>query len=245
MYNKRARRDGKEDMYLLYPEVCIGCGTVLSYRDRKKGICPSCRKKIHFVSKVTCKICGKEVMTPLMNVCKDCIKSDHSFLEGKSLFVYQGPMKMAMYRFKYSNARYMARFFARVAWEKHKDWLGKNGVQAIVSVPMFLPKKRQRGYNQAEVFGKALGRVSGIPYLSDFVVREKNTVPQKGLTKEKRKENLKNAFKIKGYGVKLNCVLIVDDIYTTGTTMDAVAEVLKEYGIERVLCLTICIGVDA
>ena len=240
----KRRRDGKEDMHLFYPNVCVACRQVLSYENRNKGVCSKCRQRLPFVGKNICGVCGKELSVPFSNRCKDCGSTKHEFDEGRSVFLYHSSMKNIMYRFKYSNARYMARFFAMIAKEKYGDWMRKKGVEAIVPVPMFAWKKRIRGYNQAEVFGKALADCMGIPCLPDLVIRKKNTVPQKCLSRKKRKENLKNAFKIQGYDVKLNCVLIVDDIYTTGTTMDAMAQLLKENGIERVLCLTICIGAD-
>ncbi len=231
-------------MHLFYPNVCVVCNQVLSYENRKAGVCPKCRKTLPFVGKNICEICGKELSVPLMNRCRDCADTNHMFDEGRSIFLYHSSMKNMMYRFKYSNARYMARFFAMAAERKYGDWIRENGVEAIVPVPMYGRKRRIRGYNQAEVFGKALAKRIGIPCFSKLIIRKKNTLPQKCLSKEKRKENLKNAFKMQGYDVKLNCVLIVDDIYTTGTTMDTVAHVLKENGIDHVLCLTICIGID-
>ena len=237
-------RDGKEEMYLLYPKVCILCKKVLPFCDRKKGVCPSCKEKLRFVGENRCRICGKELTVPLETRCKDCKAHAHQFDAGRSLLLYQGEIKTAMYKFKYSNARYMADFFGKAAAKRYGDWIRHYRVEAIIPVPMYPGKKRSRGYNQAEVFAKALGKHLKIPVRSDLVERKKNTVPQKCLTREQRKENLKNAFKIKGHGVKLNCVLIVDDIYTTGSTMDAVAKALKRYGVERVLCLTICIGAD-
>ncbi len=231
-------------MYLLYPEVCVVCNRVLPRKHTKKGLCPDCRKRLHSVGEKICGVCGKEIDTPLANRCRDCTKRSHEFISCRSLFVYQGEIKKTMYRFKYSNARYMGRFFAAEAKKKYGEWIKLLGVQAVVPVPMYPRKKRQRGYNQAEVFGKALAKQLKVPCLTNLVKRNKNTLPQKCLSREKREENLKNAFKMGKYNVKLNCVLIVDDIYTTGTTMDAVTHVLKENGIENVFCLTICIGVD-
>ena len=231
-------------MHLLYPNVCILCKKVLPYKEREKGVCPSCRKKLTFVGENRCRICGKPLAIPLGSKCKDCEAHAHTFDTGRALLLYQGEIKTAMYQFKYSNARFMATFFGKASAKRYGEWIRANHVEAILPVPMFSSKKRERGYNQAEVFAKALGKQMEMPVLCDLVERKKNTVPQKCLTREQRKENLKNAFKIKGYGVKLNCVLIVDDIYTTGTTMDAVAQVLKDSGIERILCLTICIGAD-
>ena len=231
-------------MYLLYPNVCIVCKRVLPFKRRHYGVCPECEKRLPYVGESFCRKCGKQLTTPLTNLCRDCRENDHEFAAGRSVFLYRSCMKNVMYRFKYSNARYMARFFAAIAKKKYGGWLRENGVEAVIPVPMYGRKKRVRGYNQAEVFGKTFASVMELPYYDDLVFRKRNTLPQKNLGREKRRENLKNAFKMRRYDVKLNCVLIVDDIYTTGTTMDALAHVLKESGIEKVLCLTICTGID-
>ncbi len=231
-------------MRLLFPKNCVCCQRVLPFQKRRGGICDACSPKVFFTGNYTCNRCGKPLRVPFESLCKDCKKRSHAFIRGRALFVYSGPMKMAMYRFKYSNCRYMGDYFGKVAVEKYGKWLGEMAPDGIVPVPMYEGKRRLRGYNQAEVFGRALSKEIGVPLYGDFLIRKKNTLPQKGLNHRKRQENLKNAFKIKEIDVKLNCVLIVDDIYTTGTTIDEVTRILLDYGVQRVYFLTICIGSD-
>ena len=231
-------------MFVMFPNRCVCCGEVLPYVRKDHGVCKECGKKVQVVKGATCHCCGKVLKNPLAYICGDCSKKHHDFDAGKALFVYTGPMKLAMYGFKYSNARYMARFFAKVAAQKYGDWLRGISPDAIIGVPMYERKRRRRGYNQAEVFGKALGKELRLPFLKNLVSRNKNTVPQKGLTFDERRENLKNAFKIRENVVKLNCVLIVDDIYTTGATIDEVSRALRKCGVEQIFFLTICIGID-
>ena len=114
----------------------------------------------------------------------------------------------------------------------------------IVPVPMYKGKQRVRGYNQAEVFAKALSELLNIPAESQLIQRIRDTRPQKELNDVQRKNNLKNAFQMKENIVQYRHILVVDDIYTTGSTAQAVAEELIKTGVSRVYMMSICIGED-
>lgn len=103
-------------------------------------------------------------------------------------------------------------------------------------------KERYRGYNQAALFGRALSEKMDIPCIPRLMIRVKDTRPQKELNGRERENNVKNAFQSPDNVVKYKRILIVDDIYTTGSTVEAVAERLKEAGAEQVYVLTACIG---
>jgi ComF family protein len=103
-------------------------------------------------------------------------------------------------------------------------------------------EKKDRGYNQAEVFAEAVGSALDIPVLSDWISRCRKTVPQKELGQAERQNNLKKAFKIIRNDVKLNTIVIIDDIYTTGSTIDAVAECARAAGVQKVYFVALAIG---
>ncbi|MCF0130053.1 MAG: ComF family protein [Pseudobutyrivibrio sp.] len=151
-------------------------------------------------------------------------------------------MKPAMYRFKYSNKRAYARIFAGHAALKYRKWLKQIEPEAIVAVPMYKDKKKKRGYNQAQAFAGALSKATGIPCASKLITRYRDTAPMKNVDNSTRKYNLQNAFKIRNNGVKFNKILVVDDIYTSGSTMDGVGQVLKTAGVDKIYCLSVCIG---
>ena len=148
----------------------------------------------------------------------------------------------SMYRFKYANRREYAAYYAREAAALYQDWVFKNQIEVIVPVPMYRWKKRRRGYNQAETFARALGRELGLPVDAGLVRRVRNTVPQKELNGGQRAANLKNAFQLAADIVKYKKILLVDDIYTTGTTIDTVSEVLLKGGAERIYYICVSIG---
>ncbi len=191
--------------------------------------------------------CGRPVLSDLVEYCFDCEKKKKrgdkdTFFQGKSLLLYKGVVKQTMYRFKYSNKREYGTFFAELAMEKWGEWLFRCEIDAIVPVPMFRRKKRMRGYNQAEVFGRELAKKLRVPMDRNVVIRKKDTRPMKELNDIERENNLRNAFQIARNIVKYKKILLVDDIYTTGSTADEVSRVLLEAGVEKIYFLSICMG---
>ena len=113
---------------------------------------------------------------------------------------------------------------------------------ALVPIPLHKRKLKTRGYNQAELVARELSRYWGIPVVNNLIVRCKNTKPMKGIVGTDRQNNLKKAFKLGVNDVKLNTIIIIDDIYTTGSTIDAVSKVCLDAGISKVYFLTVSIG---
>lgn len=224
---------------LIFPRRCPICDEIVPDGEL---ICPDCRKKVKLISEPTCKRCGKPVEKEQTEFCFDCAKKHHYFTQGKAVFLYQKEMKESMYRFKYSNKREYAAFYAEEAVMRYGDWIRRHRVDAIVPIPMYRGKQRMRGYNQAEVFAKEIGKRMNLPVLTNLVSRIRNTVPQKQLNDVERKNNLKKAFKIDENIVKYKIILLIDDIYTTGSTMDAVSRELRDVGIEQIYFLCVSIG---
>lgn len=243
----------EKKLYPVIGAVCMHCGRPLGEVDveqdsacakRQKDClevnafreyCYECQNKGYVPRSIE----AKSAETPFKNA---KFKTDIS--QGKALYLYRGAIKTTMYRFKYSNKREYAKFFAKQAEGKYGQWLLANGIQVIVPVPMFRPKQQKRGYNQAESFAKELSRITGIPIDTNLIKRTKDTTPQKELNDKERKNNLENAFQKGKSIVQYSHVLVVDDIYTTGSTAQAVANELKKTGIRHVYFMSICIGGD-
>lgn len=109
-------------------------------------------------------------------------------------------------------------------------------------VPVHASRRRSRGYNQAELVASEMSRLTGITMYDKLVKRVRKTVPQKELSIQERQNNLKKAFNITSNDVKLKKTILVDDIYTTGSTLDAVAMELKRHGVKSVYFIALCIG---
>lgn len=224
---------------LVYPARCPICDDIVPMG---QGLaCEECRVRIKYIREPRCRKCGKQLLDETTVFCMDCEKQKHAYEQGYALYDYQS-MKKSIYRFKYSKRSEYAKYYAEDILEHLSEEIKKMDADALIPVPLYKKKKVARGYNQAEVLAKELSKLTGIPCYADLVVRVKNTVPQKELDNNERQNNLKKAFLIHSDVVKLKKTIVVDDIYTTGSTVDAVARELRQHGVGKVYFLTLCIG---
>lgn len=234
---------------LLFPRRCPVCDGIIKIRvgNRKQGekgwnkICPQCMEKLIPVQEPWCLKCGKPLSEEPREYCHDCSRGKHVFTRGRAVFTYDS-VAASLYRFKYGERQEYAECYGALAAEILKDDTGLQQAQAMIPVPLHPARLRKRGYNQAALFARALGEAWGIPVYENLVVRCKNTQPLKQLNPTERQNNLKKAFKIVQNDVKLNTILIVDDIYTTGSTIDAVARVFSEAGVHTIYFVTLAVG---
>ena len=234
------RKVAERVLNLIYPRRCLMCDGILMAGER--DVCRRCEPEVQIIRGPYCMKCGKALEREEDEYCKDCLCYPHRYEKGRSLFVYDGAVKKSLYRFKYGGRKEYAHGYACLTEEHLGAYIKEIHPEALVPVPLHRRKYRMRGYNQAEVFAKQLGNRMGIPVASKLVRRVKNTLPQKELDLTQRQNNLKKAFKINKNDVKLNTIIIVDDIYTTGSTIDALAATLKEAGVQKVFFLTISGG---
>ena len=222
----------------IFPGRCAVCDTVLPWGQRE--ICEECKKKVEYLDGPTCFKCGKPVRSE-EEYCYDCRTKEHYFTAGAAIFSYEY-IRLSLYRFKYSGRQEYAAFYGRQMAcrmeEKRRLWKP----DALVPIPLHKRKLKTRGYNQAELVARELSRYWGIPVVNNLIVRCKNTKPMKGIVGTDRQNNLKKAFKLGVNDVKLSTIIIIDDIYTTGSTIDAVSKVCLDAGIGKVYFLTVSIG---
>lgn len=224
---------------LLYPRRCPVCRDIVS---KGKFICTECVDKLNYVQPPYCYKCGKHIDSEEAEYCDDCKKEVRRYRKGFPVFEYHGAIKESVMAFKYKNKREYAAFYAEEIMKKHGEALEQVGADALIPVPVHKKKRRMRGYNQAEVLANALAARLNIPCYNDTLVRVENTKVQKQLDHNQRKKNLKRAFKRVQDGVKLKTVILVDDIYTSGATIEACTEVLLATGVEEVYYVSVCIG---
>lgn len=224
---------------LLFPARCPICGQIHTYKDR--GVCSNCRRKIEYITEPRCLKCGKQLGEEDREFCKDCSKQEHFFVQGRALCEYES-VAGALYQFKYKGKREYGEALGEEMAFFMEDYIRRIRPDALIPIPIYPAKKRKRGYNQAEVLAKAIGKNLGLPVETDLVRRIRNTRALKSLNFKERLNNLKNAFILDGNSVKLNTIIIVDDIYTTGSTIDAVAKVFLEAGVKNVYFITLAIG---
>ena len=205
-------------------------------------MCGECAKKVEYIAEPRCKKCGKPIRYEEEEYCYDCKKKEFHYEQGRNLWLHKYPVNQSIYQFKYYNRRVYGEFYAKELYRLYGHLMKEWNIDAIVPVPLHGKRKRRRGYNQAAVIAKHLGKLSGIFVDENSVVRVKDTKPQKQFNDKQRRKNLKQAFRVSRRWKKWNVVLLVDDIYTTGSTIDAVAGVLKKAGTQKVFFFTISIG---
>lgn len=172
----------------------------------------------------------------------DCTKVPKTFMRGFPVFEYEGKIKNSIYEFKYKNQRYYSSFFADCIYFRYKNAFQYISFDGIVPIPVHPKKKRKRGYNQADLIARDLSKRMKVPVYDTYIRRIINTNPQKELNDKARMKNLKNAFIIGTNTIKLKKVLLVDDIYTTGATIEACTRVLLDAGVEEVYYTSVAIG---
>ncbi|MCR4586530.1 MAG: ComF family protein [Lachnospiraceae bacterium] len=224
---------------LLFPPRCVLCDEVIS--PDEGGCCAECRPKLKYIDDPWCLKCGAPIADEGESYCASCKIRGHLFTAGRALYEYPS-VRTSIYRFKYSGRAEYAEFYGREMALKLKNQLEKWKPDGLIPIPLYKGRERLRGYNQAERLARAIGRYCAVPVFDRLVFRRHKTRPMKELNVKERQNNLKGAFIIPQDVVKLNRIVLVDDIYTTGATMDSVAGLLLEKGVREVYTLTLAIG---
>lgn len=220
----------------LYPSVCVFCEKIC-----KEGICAECRKSVGIIEEPRCKKCGKPIRREEAEFCHDCEREELCYEQGRSLWLHQKPVSSSIYAFKYKNRRVYGEVYGREMAKRFEKLIRLWEIDVIVPVPLHRKKRKKRGYNQAEIVAEEIGLRVGIPVDKELVKRKVNTTPQKEFTRKERRKNLKNAFAVTKK-VRGKRVLIIDDIYTTGSTVHSIGVQLQKAGAEKTYFLTISIG---
>ena len=222
---------------IFYPRCCPVCQKIL--KDQRRMICPECEKKLRPMGHPRCYKCGKPIEEG--EYCKDCQKHTHIFDQGRGIFVYDGIMRRSVTRYKYYGCRDYGDFYAKVmyryAWKNLNQWKP----DLIVPVPIHKSKERLRGFNQAAYLAERLSCYTGIPVDTDLVQKVVKTKSQKKLNAMQRRKNLEKAFLVTK-NIRGKDILVIDDVYTTGSTIDAMAGCLRKRGAKNIYFLTVCIG---
>jgi ComF family protein len=214
---------------LLYPLRCAGCGQV------GKLFCDTCHSAISFVIPPVCPLCGRP--QEQARLCLPCTDEPLSIDGIRSVARFEGTLRRAIHQFKYSYTRDMAVPLA----EMLVTFCRRTRLPAdvILPVPLHVRRLKERGYNQAGLLAQRLGDALGMPVLYDALYRIRHTVSQTRLDAQERRRNVEGAFACVGSGVQDRRVLLIDDVCTTGATLEACSVALKAGGARSVWALTL------
>jgi ComF family protein len=208
----------------------------------QRGFCSNCLSEIHWIESPYCSVCGipfisKEVES---HPCGACVTHRKYFTMARALGTYEGSLQEAIHHWKYEGKTNLTPFFAEWLAEGLKRYWEPDSLDLLIPVPLHTQRLRERGFNQALVLVKELSRRTGIPYRKTTLQKKKPTVPQVNLSGAERGKGLRGAFHVIGKEELVGkSALLVDDVYTTGATVNECSRVLRRGGAKRVDVLTL------
>lgn len=234
----------KELLDIIYPRRCPICGDIVVPKSERA--CPDCKNLLQVIKEPRCKKCSKPIENEEKEYCYDCDTKHFHYKKGYALWIYDKNMRKSIADFKYHNRKEYADFYIEEFLKHYEEVLKEIGADALIPVPIHKSKLKTRGYNQAQILASSLGRALGIQVIDDLLIRDKRTLPQKGLNDKERLKNLIQAFSIDKSKIEIynniNKVILVDDIYTTGSTIEACTNILQQNGVSEVYYVSLCIG---
>ena len=212
---------GKVALDLLFPQRCIGCS--------KEGefLCSSCRRLLPRITPPLCPLCGRPQLSGIL--CPSCVSWQTKIDGIRSPFRFDGIMRQAVHQLKYQNLRALAAPLAKLL----ADYLTTNPLlgEFLVPVPLHNKRLRERGYNQSSLLAKELSKLTSLPVVDNCLIRVQYAPPQaRTSTVNERRSNVANAFTCHDQRLKDKPVLLIDDVSTSGATLDACAVALKATG---------------
>ena len=223
----------------LYPTRCPACREIME--DDSIFIHPGCRGKFSIITEPRCFKCGRTLQDEDGDICPECRRKHHSYEYGLSLFKYNETAQAAMIDYKSNGIRRNGDIFAAEAVRVLGGLLKRINPEVLIPVPISEQRLHERGFNQSEYLAKAIGDALGLPVDCDVLFRKKGKTDQKKLSGRERMKNTADCFwTVDDMPYKRICM--VDDVYTTGSTMDGCAKVLKAHGAREVGFLVIFAG---
>lgn len=227
---------------VIYPCSCLGCAAPRGSAFR--WICDTCSTGIERVQDPCCLTCGYPFhgMLAVARLCPHCHDLSPSWSQGRTLALYSGPTREMIQHFKYRGARYLIHDIRVLCMQSPKlmDWL--QGA-TLVPVPLHKRKLRERGYNQSLLIARMLADEAG-GTVADLLQRVKDTQTQTRLSREKRARNMRRAFSLRDDAVLDPSAthVVVDDVFTTGATLNACCDTLAAAGVSTLRVLTLAHG---
>ena len=223
----------------VYPPRCSLCGR---YCVDQEGICPDCLSQIHYIGRPLCIRCGKPFSHEMItdHFCGECLTRKRHFTRARAVGLYTGIFRKALHRFKYQWKHCLATPLGTLMARRMESFFSDGTYHCMVPVPLHPRRLRKRGFNQALVLARVLSRIYHIPLDRDNLVRTRWTQSQVGLSERERKDNVKGAFAVlESARITQRTILLLDDIYTSGSTVDECSKVLITAGARQVDVLTL------
>lgn len=233
----------------IYPMYCEVCGEKIR-ESKGYSVCYHCMNKIELITLPFCTHCGKplEATVPFEEnaLCSDCINCKRYFKYARSVARYQGVIRKCIHLLKFKKQIKLIQPLAElmIHYLECQQLLDSWNINLIVPVPLHKKDLLKRGFNQSALLGEYIANHFSITYKNDLLIKNQTNNSQVGLTKNERKLNVQHVFDI--VSPDKSCfgnILLVDDIYTTGATVEACCRTFQQYGFENLYVLTMARGV--
>ena len=226
---------------VIFPPRCLGCAEIIPQQSLQ-AFCEACKEKIRFITGSHCPVCGMAFFdSPAPNhLCGNCLESKPFFHLARAVASYETLILDLIHQFKYgrniSTGAVLASFMAEFSFPDF-DF---TDYSLIIPVPLHIRRLRERSFNQALILAKAIGKKYRIPVNFSLLKRQKLTLTQTGLDKKEREKNIKGAFTVTDNAkIEGKNIILVDDVYTTGATINQCAKTLIKAGASKVAVLTL------
>jgi len=229
---------------IVFPAPCRVCGETLD-RASRLPVCTLCLASFTEITRPICSRCGRPILSPHVKesntaLCQICLADTYDFDVARNYAYYDAPMIRAILLLKHGGVPPLGAWFAERVAEVVSPEAGNFEADVVIPVPLHRARYRERGYNQAELIARPLARQLGLPLRKDVLVRSRPRPGALRLTRIQRWSTVQGAFATRrGAKVDKLRILLVDDVMTTGATLDACSRVLRRAGAARVMALTV------
>ena len=232
---------------LIYPPRCLICQALLKDQNTVQGgqdipFCQTCFKEFTPIKSPICSLCGRPFSDGAERdrVCEDCLRKRPSYDVARAPYLYDGALMTAIHELKYAQRSHLADSLGSLLASFAQTWIGELKGCLIMPVPLHPRRLRTRGFNQSLLLARRVASKTGSYFDFLSLRRTRFTEPQTELSSEERKKNVRKAFEVvKPEAVKGRTIVLVDDVATTGSTLNECAKALKRAGADSVLCLVL------
>ena len=226
---------------IIFPPKCVLCDKIVEDED---SLCCDCWKKIRFINRPFCDRCSApfEFKVADDDICLTCMKNEPLYVKSRSAVVYNSDVAKIIFKFKFYDKIHMKRFMGKCMCRAASDII--DNINILIPIPLHKKRLIHRKYNQSLLLADEIAKNSGKIVLHDFLYKTKHTVPQASLKQNERQNNLKNKFAINPKYLKdikkyenLGFA-IVDDVITTGSTINESIKVMREAGINNIYAIS-------
>lgn len=207
---------------LIYPNKCVLCNKLLD--SNHEFTCNICKKKLEYI------VCDSQIKK-VNNHCFDYLFSS---------YCYQDYIRKLLLDFKFNNKKYLCNFLSQRISKYAYNFSKTNNIDYIVYVPISFRRYMERGYNQSELIARMIEKEIKVPIIKFNLIKVKHNARQSELSVDMRKDNIKGVYNVRNKDLfKNKCLLLIDDIFTTGNTIEECSKVLKEAGASRIIAMTV------